>query len=151
MPFDYRRTIRFQDTDAAGVVYFADVLKICHEAYEESLIASGILLKSFFWAAPVAIPVVHANIDFLKPMVCGDLVTVRLMPERLATDTFSIHYEIFVGDEPSRLAGKALTRHVCINPATRVRQELPELATRWLNHWCVVVATEPRSAEVAPG
>ena len=34
MAFAYYYTVRFQDTDAAGVVYFANVLRICHEAYE---------------------------------------------------------------------------------------------------------------------
>ena len=42
MSFTYHRTIRFKDTDAAGVVYFANILAICNEAYEESLEASGI-------------------------------------------------------------------------------------------------------------
>ncbi|MFS8118916.1 MAG: acyl-CoA thioesterase, partial [Microcoleus sp.] len=45
MSFSYTRTVRFQDTDAAGVVYFANVLAMCHEAYEASLAASGINLK----------------------------------------------------------------------------------------------------------
>ena len=42
MPFVYHRTIRFADTDAAGVVFFPNYLTICHEAYEESLAAAGI-------------------------------------------------------------------------------------------------------------
>ena len=45
MPFVYRRTIRFADTDAAGVVFFPNYLAICHEAYEESLADDGIELK----------------------------------------------------------------------------------------------------------
>jgi len=36
MPFTYSRTVHFADTDAAGVVFFANFLAICHEAYEES-------------------------------------------------------------------------------------------------------------------
>lgn len=59
MPFTYNRTVRFQDTDAAGVVYFANVLGICHEAYEESLEASSINLKDFLliplWGFPLFI------------------------------------------------------------------------------------------------
>lgn len=47
MPFVYHRTIRFQDTDSAGVVYFANTLAMCHEAYEESLMASGIQVQKF--------------------------------------------------------------------------------------------------------
>jgi 1,4-dihydroxy-2-naphthoyl-CoA hydrolase len=32
MPFSHHRTVRFADTDAAGVVFFARTLAICHEA-----------------------------------------------------------------------------------------------------------------------
>ena len=41
MPFTYERTIHFADTDAAGVVFFANYLRLCHEAYEEALAAAG--------------------------------------------------------------------------------------------------------------
>ena len=37
MPFSYSRSVRFADTDAAGVVFFANYLALCHEAYEEAL------------------------------------------------------------------------------------------------------------------
>lgn len=67
MSFIYTRTVRFGDTDAAGVVYFANVLAICHEAYESSLAASGIDLKAFFSQGVIAIPIVHASIDFCVP------------------------------------------------------------------------------------
>jgi hypothetical protein len=40
MPFSYVRTVRLADTDAAGVVYFARTLSICHEAYEAALAAA---------------------------------------------------------------------------------------------------------------
>ena len=49
MAFTLRRVIRFQETDAAGVVYFANLLALCHEAYEASLAHAGIALKPFFF------------------------------------------------------------------------------------------------------
>ncbi|WP_235656574.1 acyl-CoA thioesterase, partial [Fischerella thermalis] len=94
MTFTYHRTVRFQDTDAAGVVYFANVLTICHEAYEESLEASGINLKEFFSNPTVAFPIVHANVDFFRPMFCGDKLIVSLMPQKLSIEKFEINYEI---------------------------------------------------------
>jgi 1,4-dihydroxy-2-naphthoyl-CoA hydrolase len=66
MPFTYLRTVHFQDTDAAGVVYFANVLAMCHEAYEASLAASGINLKAFFSNPEVAFPIIHASVDFYR-------------------------------------------------------------------------------------
>jgi 1,4-dihydroxy-2-naphthoyl-CoA hydrolase len=130
MPFIYARTIRFQDTDAAGVVYFANVLSICHEAYEESLIASGIDARSFFRSGEIAVPIVHASVDFLKPMYCGDLVSIQLTPKQTSDSEFEIRYDVSC----DRLVSKALTRHVCINPQTKTRKALSSELMYWLQH-----------------
>lgn len=136
MPFTYSRTIRFQDTDAAGVVYFANVLAICHEAYEASLAAAGIDLKSFFGDRELAIPIVHASVDFFRPMFCGDLLTVSLVPTALNDNTFEIAYEITAAPTPeSGQLARAITRHVCINPARRSRESLPESMLQWLTKY----------------
>jgi 1,4-dihydroxy-2-naphthoyl-CoA hydrolase len=158
MPFIYTRTIRFQDTDAAGVVYFANVLAMCHEAYEESLAASGINLQSFFQNPTVAIPIVHASVDFFRPMFCGDQQTIHLTPEPLTDYEFEIGYQVFKipgslsqtaktseNDVSSGLAateraslqlvGKAITRHVCIDSANRTRKEMPAEMIQWLQQW----------------
>ncbi|MBP5972301.1 acyl-CoA thioesterase [Brasilonema sp. CT11] len=129
MAFIYNRTIRFQDTDAAGVVYFANLLSICHEAYEESLIVSGINLKDFFTNPSVAFPIVHANVDFFRPLYCGDNLVIRLMPQQLSIDRFEVAYEVIVGEV---IAGKAVTRHVCIETSSRTKTELPENMREWL-------------------
>lgn len=132
MAFTYTRTIRFQDTDAAGVVYFANVLAMCHEAYEESLAASGINLKVFFTNQSVAIPIVHASVDFLRPMFCGDLIFIHLNAEQIGSDKFEINYTIIALKQQ---VAKAITKHVCINPATRTRQQLPTEMMQWLQQW----------------
>ncbi len=129
MPFIYTRTIRFQDTDAAGVVYFANVLAMCHEAYEESLAASGINLKAFFSNRAVAIPIIHASVDFLRPMFCGDQIFIHLMTQQSDCEKFEIAYQIVAAEQ---LVAKAITRHVCIDPITRTKKELPAQMIQWL-------------------
>jgi 1,4-dihydroxy-2-naphthoyl-CoA hydrolase len=129
MPFIYNRTVHFQDTDAAGVVYFANVLSICHEAYEESLEISGINIKGFFTNPSVAFPIVHANVDFLRPMFCGDKLAISLIPQKLSIDKFEIAYEVTVDDV---VVAKAITRHVCIEASSRSKQELPDEIIQWL-------------------
>ncbi len=42
------RTVRFGDTDAAGVMHFHQLLRWCHEAYEESLERFGIVAATVF-------------------------------------------------------------------------------------------------------
>lgn len=133
MPFIYKRVIRFQDTDAAGVVYFANVLSICHEAYEASLVAANINLKLFFSNPNTAIPIVHASVDFLRPLFCGDEINITLQPQQLNIDKFEIDYQVLGLNE--QLIAKAITRHVCINPVSRNKQELASEMILWLQSW----------------
>lgn len=128
----YERTIHFQDTDAAGVVYFANILAICHEAYEASLVQKGIELRSFFGDPNCAIPIVHASVDFFRPMFCGDIVMVHLSPVELSNSEFEIAYEIVSTAGENQKLARSLTRHVCIEPTCRCRQPLPEPIQKWL-------------------
>ena len=130
MPFTYARKIRFQDTDAAGVVYFANVLARCHEAYEESLSTSGINLKSFFRNSTSAIPIVHADVDFFRPLFCGEQISIHLKTKCLE-DRFEVIYEV-VALETNKLVAKVVTTHVCIDPISRSRQDLPNEINLWL-------------------
>ncbi|MBE9191366.1 acyl-CoA thioesterase [Gloeocapsopsis crepidinum LEGE 06123] len=132
MAFTYTRTVRFQDTDAAGVVYFANVLTMCHEAYEASLAVSGFDLKVFFSNSTTAFPIVHTSVDFFRPLFCGDSLSISLTPQKLQSDSFEIAYEISVGE---KMAAKALTRHVCIDGKSRKRQELSMEMGLWLQQW----------------
>jgi 1,4-dihydroxy-2-naphthoyl-CoA hydrolase len=131
MSFTYERIVRFQDTDAAGVVYFANVLAMCHEAYEASLMAAEIDLKEFFSGSKVAVPIVHADVDFFRPMYCGDRLLIQLTPQGISDGEFEIFYEIRLINH-DRLICKAHTRHVCINPEARSRQPLPVELNSWL-------------------
>lgn len=135
MSFSYQRIIRFQDTDAAGVVYFANVLAMCHEAYEESLAASGINLKVFFSNPDIAIPIVHASVDFFRPMFCGDKISICLVPQQITNEKFEVNYELYgVAEE---IYAKAITRHVCINPIIRNKEAIPQNIIQWFQQWGV--------------
>lgn len=133
MSFTYTRTVRFQDTDAAGVVYFANVLAMCHEACEESLAASGINLKAFFSNPTVTIPIVHASVDFLRPMFCGDNLLIDLMTKQRSGNEFEIAYQILAAAD--KVVAKAVTKHVCIDPTSRTRKEMPAEIIQWLHQW----------------
>ncbi|WP_019498687.1 acyl-CoA thioesterase [Pseudanabaena sp. PCC 6802] len=148
MPFTFLRIVCFRDTDAAGVVYFANVLSMCHEAYEASLAAAGIDLKTFFSPTlqpnPIAIPIVHASVDFRRPMHCGDRLSIELSPQQLSEHSFAIDYEICAQSDRAtdeipnaqrQVLSKATTRHTCIDPVARSKQDLPPEIKQWLQRW----------------
>ncbi len=133
MPFSYHRTIHFPDTDAAGVVYFANYLSICHEAYEESLTQAGLEVQQIFADHGVVIPISKSSADYLRPLFCGDRVAVAVKPALLTDDTFAIDYEVTkLGPVPKR-AAVARTCHVCIRSDTRERIALPSALRAWVD------------------
>lgn len=129
--FNYQRTIYFKDTDAAGVVYFANILSLCHEAYESSLINANIPLKTFFHNPDFAIPLTHSTADFFRPIFCGDRITISLSPQQLSESKFMINYEILSSE--NIVLAKAITHHVCINPLTRKKINIPSEINHWLS------------------
>lgn len=147
MPFYYDYTVQFRDTDAAGVVYFANIISICHVAYEASLIESGVDLKSFVNNSEFAVPITHASADFFRPLFCGDRVSIELTPHSIDSYKFEIKYQILSTDPQSSVGGAspeenrplvlatATTKHVVIDPVARKRKDLPEILTNWLVRW----------------
>ena len=134
MTFNYSRRVYLADTDVAGVVYFARGLEICHEAYEESLVIGKISLKQILDEG-IALPIVRAEIDFLRPIFCGVELQVSLSGSQINHSEFAIAYQIFAVDNLERVLVTAQTRHVCINPQIRRRIDLPPKILNWLSHF----------------
>lgn len=133
MPFSYPRTVRFADTDAAGVVFFANFFALCHEAYEESLAASGIDLHRFFSDTGVVVPIAKSEAEYLRPLHPGDKLRITLVPEALTEHSFAIRYEIYRLGPPEKLAARVRTEHVATSPAKRTRVALPPALAAWVN------------------
>ena len=127
------RTVRFGETDAAGVMHFHQLLRWCHEAYEESLERFGIPAAEVFLtgAEPpaVALPIVHCSASFLAPLVCGDPLAIQLELQRLDPGGFEVGYRFRSGE---REVARGLTRHLAIRSDTRQRCPLPPPIQRWL-------------------
>ena len=127
------RSVRFGDTDAAGVVHFARLLVWCHEAYEESLERFGLAADDLFPTPQhrpiVALPIVHCSADFRRPLICGDHLTIQLEPRRLDPGSFEVVYGFVSGDHE---VAHGLTRHLAITSDNRQRSPLPEGINRWL-------------------
>jgi 1,4-dihydroxy-2-naphthoyl-CoA hydrolase len=134
----YARTLRLGDTDAAGVVYFASLLSICHEAYEFALEQENIPLQTFLSHSEIILPIVHAEIDFFAPLQCGDRLLINFSSYLLNEYGFELTYQVFL-DHPERRsersAAQALTRHVCIYPQTRKKVPLSPALGQCLEKW----------------
>jgi 1,4-dihydroxy-2-naphthoyl-CoA hydrolase len=133
MAFEHEYIIQFRDTDAAGVVYFANIISICHVAYEASLIESGIDLKLFMNNPKFAVPITHVSADFFRPLFCGDRVITKLIPHAIDICKFEIEYQIMTTDR--QRSATAITKHIAIDPTNRKRKELPTNLIDWIVRW----------------
>ena len=133
MSFSYEYIVQFRDTDAAGVVYFANILSICHVVYEASLIESGVNLQLFVDNPNFAVPIIHVSAEFYKPLFCGDRVIIELTPRSIDIHKFEIKYQILATD--LLVLATAITKHIVIDPQTRKRKELPAALNNWLIQW----------------
>jgi 1,4-dihydroxy-2-naphthoyl-CoA hydrolase len=75
--FACERSVRFQDVDAAGIIFYPRAFELCHDAYVEFLTAVGLPLHESLHG-PVIAPIRHAEADYLKPLRFGDRVEVAI-------------------------------------------------------------------------
>ena len=90
--FTYTRAVRFEDVDAARIVFFARFFNYCHEAMEAffGTLAGGyvdLILKR-----GIGFPVVHLEADFASPLRYGDVFDVHVSVKRVGTKSCTFCY-----------------------------------------------------------
>lgn len=122
--FTRTRRVRFQDVDAAGIIFYSLVLDYCHDLYVEYLLAHGIrladVLKAHSWAAPIR----HAEADYLSPLTFGVEVEVCLALAHLAESEMTLGYKI-VDTTAQKVAAVAQTVHTFVALPAFARCSVP--------------------------
>jgi len=135
--FTYQRRVYLADTDGAGVVYFNQFLQICHEAYESWLATEDLSLQNLINSGQFAIPLIHAEIDFLAPAHCGDRLLVDLTVQLASSHRFICSYQISLSQQNSLLLlAQAQTHHLCIALPERKKCPLPPTWQRAISNFC---------------
>jgi 1,4-dihydroxy-2-naphthoyl-CoA hydrolase len=131
MAFEHSLRVRFQHCDPAGIVFFANILVFCHEAYEELLRAGAMPLNELIAKGEV-LPLGHAEVTFKRPARFGQLLRIRVTVGRLGERSFRLEYDLF--DEGNEHLATAATVHVSVDPATgrstAISQPLRELLAK---------------------
>ena len=132
-----KRTVRFGETDAAGVVHFLELFRWCHETWEESLEKYGIVLQEIFpitkvntCQLDVALPVVHCEAHYFQPLYVGDIINIELYPEKKNESSFVLRFKFKKNGEQ---IGIINIKHVSINPITREKCGLSKQINLWLH------------------
>jgi len=133
--FTHQRTLRLGDTDAAGVVYFASLLSICHETYEAFLDDRHLSLSQLLEVGEWGLPIVHAEMDFWRPLRCGDRLSIQLQLHNLSRQGFTSQYQLSKQVEPGVWVARAQLDHVCVTRPSGRKGDLPPAWFEVLQDW----------------
>jgi len=122
--FTYKTKIRLHDTDAAGIIFFANQLKIVHDAYEELLEKNHLGFAMMLKKTDFFLPIVHVESDYIKSVFAGDKIVVAVKVGHIGKTSCSFEYTIKRG---TTLVGAAKTVHVAIDQKTRQKIPLPSI------------------------
>lgn len=124
-----RRLVRFQDVDAAGIVFYARTFDYFHDAYVGLLRERGAPLERALRSGEWVAPLTRAEAEYLRPLRFGDEIEVVIVAVELAETEYVVSYRIDLDGEPA-CVGR--TRHVSVDPETFRRAALPEVLRRAL-------------------
>ncbi len=124
-------TVRLHDTDAAGILFFANQFIFIHDTYEELLRFFGFSIAAALRDGSFIVPIVHAESQYLKPLTVGDEITVAVQVAKIGETSFVLEYELLGSD--GELVGKAKTVHVAVSKETQIKMALPEELRRALS------------------
>ncbi len=87
--FVHERPVRFEEVDAAGIVFFARFFGYCHDAMEAMLGAVPGGYARLVVERKIGFPAVHVEADFAAPLRFGDVARIEVTVERIGTSSCS--------------------------------------------------------------
>ena len=122
MPHNYSIRIYYEDTDAGGVVYYANYLKFAERARTEFLRSLGFSQRQLATNENTLFVVHHANLQLIKPAFLDDEITITTAVT-LKRSTSLEFTQVFYRAE--NIISKALVEVVAVNNSLKPKR-IPE-------------------------
>jgi YbgC/YbaW family acyl-CoA thioester hydrolase len=124
--FAQERQIRFQDVDAAGIIFYPRLLEYCHDLLVDFFALNGAplpeVLRDPTWISPIR----HAEVDYFKPLRFGDPVEVALVSAHLSPSEVTLGFRVARRGGAEEVCAVAQSVHTFVEPRTFKRVPLPE-------------------------
>ncbi len=121
--------VYYEDTDAGGVVYYANYLKYMERCRTDWLAALGIDQWKLRQERNVQFAVVNLDMNYLRPAKLGDDIRVTAVLMRLTAVTFSFEQDIWRGADQ---LVKGNTRVACLDSLSLKPRAIPsDLFKEW--------------------
>jgi len=116
--------VRLQHTDAAGILFFANLIVLAHEVYEQFMEEIGFGFDGIIRTGEYLIPIVHAEADYKRMLRTGERAIIDMHVSRIGRSSYALDYTIRTPDGAS--VGKCRTVHVTTDVTTNRKIPLPE-------------------------
>ena len=93
-PFRWPVRVYYEDTDAAGIVYYANYLKFLERARTEWLAAMGFGLAELELQHAAVFVVHRVEIDYRRPARLGDALAVTVIPVEVGRSRLLVRQDI---------------------------------------------------------
>ena len=115
--------IYHEDTDCAGIVYYANYLRYFERARTKFLTDKNISLVDF-QKKGIVFAVVNATVDYILPAVYGDRLVIDTKVDSVKNSSFTVHY-VVKRKSDDRLIATGSTRMACISSDKKKPIRLP--------------------------
>jgi acyl-CoA thioester hydrolase len=121
-PFRWPVRVYYEDTDAAGVVYYANYLRFLERARTEWLAAMGFTLSALEGVYNAVFVVHRLEIDYRQPARLGDALDVTLALIAHGKSRLVAGQDVMRGED---MVASARVTLACLNPNTRRPTRIP--------------------------
>ena len=120
--FNWQVRIYYEDTDAGGIVFYANYLKFFERARTEWLRATGVNQQALAEQDGAIFVVKHASIDYQAPARLDDVLDLTLSIEKLGRASIQFAQQAWRGDT---LLASAQVKVGCVDSGTLRPRPLP--------------------------
>ena len=124
-PFEWRVRVYYEDTDAQGVVYYANYFRFMERARTEWLRALGVDQVHMLDVERRMFVVVSTQLDFIVPARFSDELVVTARLSGLTRATFDIEQNIYRDSLDGTLCCRGGIRAALLNADTLKPQRVP--------------------------
>lgn len=130
--FSWQARVYWEDTDAGGIVYYANYLRFLERARSEWLRARGISQRALAIDPGVVFSVVELQARYHRPARLEDLLRVGCNPTRDGGASLAFNQHIWLEGAGETLLFSATVRVACVDARTMKPRRLPAVIAQEL-------------------
>ena len=91
----FERPIKFEEVDAANIVFFARFVNYAHEAMEHFFGGLDGGYARLIVERKIGLPAVHVEMSFASPLRYGDALRIETSVKKIGNRSIVLHYRMF--------------------------------------------------------